>query len=247
MRTKKAGSLAQTVFDLAGAAALIILLSPILVAIALLVKATSRGPVLFVQKRLGKGGAGFRLYKFRTMCAGAEEILHSTPTLHGSYVASGYKLSDRDDPRITLIGRLLRRSGLDELPQLVNVLGGDMSLVGPRPIVPPELERYPEYLSLVRDIRPGITGCWQVSGATCVDYARRAELERHYVTNRSLRLDVSLLLQTIRKLGSSFAPAAIAPLTVHPRQSEGIAAAVWPATEESSETNRSWTSRGPSR
>lgn len=198
---------ARRAVDIAAASTLIVALAPLGIGIALLVKATSQGTVFFTQERVGRRGARFRMYKFRTMCPGAEEILRSTPKLHARYVASGYKLSDRDDTRVTRFGRLLRRSGLDELPQLLNVLAGDMGLVGPRPIVPPELDRYPEYLSLVRDVRPGITGAWQVSDMPSMDYARRAEIDRHYVLNQSLSLDAILLLQTARKLRELVAPA----------------------------------------
>lgn len=223
MRTSRPGSVTKRIVDLGGAAVLLVILSPLLVAIALLVKATSRGAVLFAQERLGMGGKRFLLYKFRTMCPDAEAILRSMPDLHASYVAGGYKLAHRNDPRITRVGHWLRRCGLDELPQLFNVMRGEMSLVGPRPIVPAELQQYPEYLSLVQELRPGITGCWQISRSPSVDYARRGQLERYYATNHSLQLDVSVLAHTFCKLVASPGLARLAFLAVPPVQSQSIA------------------------
>ncbi len=211
MRSSAVGVVGKRAVDLAASALLITVLAPVLIAIGLLVKLTSRGPVLFAQERLGRGGKPFRLHKFRTMCVDAEAILRATPELHARYVAGGYKLADHEDPRITPVGRLLRRSGLDELPQLLDVLGGDMSLVGPRPIVPPELAQYPEYLALIRDCTPGITGCWQVSGGAYMNYALRAELERHYAATHALGTDIAIILRTIRMLWARFVPEAHAP------------------------------------
>ncbi len=206
MRNSAVAVVGKRAVDLTGAALLIALLAPVLLAIAVLVKLTSAGTVLFAQERVGRRGKRFRVHKFRTMCGGAEEILRATPDLYARYVAGGYKLSDEEDPRITPLGRLLRRSGLDELPQLFDVLSGDMSLVGPRPIVPPELEQYPEYLALIRDCKPGITGCWQVSGGAYMNYTLRAELERHYAMTHSLRADLAIIARTVRMLGARFVP-----------------------------------------
>ncbi len=126
----------------------------------------------------------------------AEDILRACTDLYDRYAAGGYKLPDGEDTRITAVGRLLRRTNLDELPQLLNVLRGEMSLVGPRPIVPAEAVHYPEFAATLRFVRPGITGPWQIQRETSADYTRRAELDRQYVATCSLRGDTIILRRT---------------------------------------------------
>jgi exopolysaccharide biosynthesis polyprenyl glycosylphosphotransferase len=192
------GTAVKRVVDAAGALGLIAMLSPLLGLIALAVKLTSSGPVFFAQERLGKDGGRFRLYKFRTMCSNAEEILKADPALHKKYVENNYKLPKDQDRRITSLGHFLRKSSLDELPQLFNVLRGDMSLVGPRPIVPSEIEKYSDYAQLFVSVKPGLTGYWQVNGRSEIgDYGTRAALDLEYVRDRSLKTDVAILLKTI--------------------------------------------------
>jgi lipopolysaccharide/colanic/teichoic acid biosynthesis glycosyltransferase len=163
-----------------------------------LVKLTSRGPVLFGHRRLGEGGTPIRVYKFRSMIADAEmrlqEVLAADPPLRAEYEAT-YKL--RDDPRVTPLGRWLRRTSLDELPQLVNVLRGDLSLVGPRPIVADEIAKYGPASATILRVRPGVTGLWQVSGRSDVDYAERVRLDMEYITHWSLWLDLRILAATL--------------------------------------------------
>jgi len=184
--------------DICGAGLLLALLSPLLAAIALAIRLTSPGDVLFRQKRLGQRGRLFSLYKFRTMVANAEEILQKDPRLYDQYVTNNFKLPPGQDPRITRLGRILRSTSLDELPQLLNVLKGDMSLVGPRPIVPPELEQYGDFAELFLSVKPGLTGNWQVNGRSEVaNYANRAEMDLEYIRDRSLGKDVTILLKTI--------------------------------------------------
>jgi exopolysaccharide production protein ExoY len=190
-------ALAKRLVDLAGASLLLSLASPLLFVIAVAIKATSRGPVLFQQERLGRNGTRFRLYKLRTMHVDAEDVLRTRADLYDRYLAGGCKLADGQDPRITAVGRFLRRTNLDELPQLFNVLLGDMSLVGPRPIVPAETVRYPEFAATIRFVRPGITGPWQIQRETSADYGRRAELDRQYATTCSLHGDVMILKRTV--------------------------------------------------
>jgi len=190
-------ALAKRLMDLVGATLLLSLASPLLLVIAVAIKATSRGPVLFRQERLGRNGTRFRLYKLRTMHVDAEDVLRACPDLYDRYLAGGCKLADGEDPRITAVGRFLRRTNLDELPQLFNVLRGDMSLVGPRPIVPAEAVRYPEFAATLRFVRPGITGPWQVQRETSADYGRRAELDRQYAAACSLRGDAIILKRTV--------------------------------------------------
>jgi exopolysaccharide production protein ExoY len=164
--------------------------------IALLVVVTSRGPVFFVQERVGLGGRRFRMVKFRTMRVGAEERLRSDPVLWEQYVRNGYKLPAHMDTRVTAIGRVLRRSSLDELPQLVNILRGHMSLVGPRPVVPSELQMYGTHPEVYLGVKPGLTGWWQVNGRSGVGYPERVELDRHYAESWTFWLDIRILVRT---------------------------------------------------
>jgi exopolysaccharide production protein ExoY len=164
--------------------------------IALLVRITSRGPVFFVQERVGLGGRRFRMVKFRTMLVGAENRLRDDPQLWEEYVRNGYKLPASVDDRVTAVGRFLRRSSLDELPQLVNVLRGHMSLVGPRPVVPAELDNYGDRTDVYLGVKPGLTGWWQVNGRSGVGYPERVELDRYYAESWTLFLDVRILVRT---------------------------------------------------
>jgi lipopolysaccharide/colanic/teichoic acid biosynthesis glycosyltransferase len=163
---------------------------------ALLIKLTSRGPVLFRQERVGLGGEGFVMYKFRTMCRDAEEQLNSDPDLWERYVANDYKLPVCEDPRITRLGRWLRRTSLDELPQMFNVLLGSMSLVGPRPVTRAQFDAFADVVDAYRSVRPGMTGYWQVNGRSDVHYPERADCDRRYVAEWSVWLDVSLIVRT---------------------------------------------------
>ncbi len=190
------GWVGKRAFDLTVALVLLILLLPLLVVTALAVKLTSRGPVLFRQARVGLGGRQFRILKFRTMVPGAEQHLLRDPRLHAAYVDGDHKLPNRQDPRVTPVGRVLRAVSLDELPQLLNVVAGHMSLVGPRPVVPSELERFGEHKAAYTSLRPGVTGLWQVSGRNHIRYPERAALEADYARRCSAALDLELLLRT---------------------------------------------------
>jgi len=163
---------------------------------ALLVRITSRGPVLFGQERVGLGGDRFTMYKFRTMHRDAERLLQQDPTLWNDYVTNGYKVPAEMDRRITPLGRFLRRSSLDELPQILNVVWGQMSLVGPRPVVPEEVENYGDRRAIYLSVRPGITGAWQVNGRSTIDYPDRVDIDAEYVRRWSVWLDVKILVKT---------------------------------------------------
>ncbi|HEU0171807.1 MAG TPA: sugar transferase [Acidimicrobiales bacterium] len=163
---------------------------------AVLVKVTSRGPVLFGHERVGLGGERFTMYKFRTMHRDAERLLQQDPGLWNDYVTNGYKVPAELDRRITPLGRFLRRSSLDELPQIINVLTGQMSLVGPRPVVPEEVENYGDQRPIYFSVRPGITGAWQVNGRSTVDYPDRVHIDTDYVNSWSVWLDVKILVKT---------------------------------------------------
>ena len=164
--------------------------------IALLVVVTSGGPALFVHERVGLGNRRFGMLKFRTMQPDADAQLRADPELWQQYVDNDFKLPPSMDNRVTPMGRFLRRSSLDELPQLLNVLRGDMSLVGPRPIVPTELERYGGQADAYLGVRPGVTGAWQVNGRSGVGYPERVDYDRDYVESWSFWLDVKILVQT---------------------------------------------------
>ena len=185
-------------FDLAAAGLLLLFLAPLMAAIALKLRLVDKGPVLFAHARVGRDGASFRCLKFRSMVPNAKEVLErllaSDPAARAEWERD-YKL--KDDPRVTPFGRLLRRTSLDELPQLLNVVRGDMSLVGPRPVVPAELDRYGEAKIYYLQVRPGLTGLWQVSGRNDVDYERRVSLDAWYVRNWTLWYDVLILLKTL--------------------------------------------------
>jgi exopolysaccharide biosynthesis polyprenyl glycosylphosphotransferase len=184
--------------DLTGAALGLVVTSPLLLAAAMMVRGSSRGPVLFRQQRLGRNGRVFECLKFRSMYLDAEQRLRSDPALLAEHVAGNFKLPEDRDPRMTPVGRVLRRTSLDELPQLWNVLVGEMSLVGPRPIVPEELSQYREdEIPVFLSLKPGMTGAWQVSGRSRVGYPDRADIELNYIRTWSVAGDVGILLRTI--------------------------------------------------
>jgi exopolysaccharide biosynthesis polyprenyl glycosylphosphotransferase len=181
-------------FDRVGAALLLALLSPLLAGLAVAIRLDSPGPVMFRQVRVGKGGREFLIYKFRTMYTDAEARLSEIRHLN-EYDGVLFKM--RDDPRVTRMGRWLRRLSLDELPQLLNVLGGSMSLVGPRPPLPQEVAVYPEDMCRRLAVRPGMTGLWQVSGRSDLPWEEAVRLDLRYVENWSLSLDLVILLRTL--------------------------------------------------
>lgn len=188
----------KRVLDLLGAAVLLVVLLPVILVVALAVAVTSRGPILFGHTRIGKDGQPFTCWKFRTMVEDAEErllaLLESCPKKKAEF-AENHKL--KDDPRITPIGGFLRRSSLDELPQLVNVLLGHMSLVGPRPVVAAELPRYGEHAGHYLAVRPGVSGPWQVGGRSETTFEERVEMDVAYVEGMSFWGDIKYLLRTV--------------------------------------------------
>jgi len=185
--------------DILFALAVLGLGGPAYVLLGLLVKLTSRGPVFYVQRRVGRDYRSFGCIKFRTMRRNADKLLSSllaeSPDLHEEF-RNDFKL--RNDPRITPLGKFLRRSSLDELPQFLNVLRGEMSVVGPRPIVRKELPRYGDRMEEVLAVRPGLTGLWQVSGRNNLSYDERVTLDVRYARHRSFLMDMKIILRTIR-------------------------------------------------
>ena len=187
----------KRVFDLAVASLLLLAVAPILVACVLAVRLTSKGPAIFGHQRYGRGGTTFNCLKLRTMVAHAEAWLEEDEDLRALHKQNDFKLPMAKDPRVTRVGRLLRVSHIDELPQLINVIRGEMSLVGPRPVVGGELEWYGDRAGDFLAVRPGIFGLWTVQGHRRVEYPARASVELAYVDNSSLMGDLSILLQHV--------------------------------------------------
>lgn len=185
---------AKRVFDLAVSALSLLLLAPLFLGIALAIKLDSAGPVFFRQRRVGLNGREFWMWKFRSMCDGAEAMLPAVAALNET---GGPTFKAAGDPRITRVGRWLRRTSLDEFPQFWNVLRGDMSVVGPRPPLPAEVTRYERWQRRRLSVRPGLTCTWQVSGRSEVDFERWMELDLHYIDHWSLWHDLSIVLRTI--------------------------------------------------
>jgi len=194
----------KRVVDITLAISGILLLAPLLIICFLATIATSRGPAIFRHRRVGFNGKHFDCYKFRTMVTDAPErlrkLLESDPAAAAEWTANR-KL--RNDPRVTAIGAILRKSSLDELPQLFNVLKGDMSIVGPRPVTDEELERYSTAIGAYLACRPGITGLWQVSGRSTTTYDKRVACDAFYARNWSMTLDAKILIVTIPSLLAS--------------------------------------------
>lgn len=183
--------------DVAATLVLLLVLLPVGTLLAVAVKLTSAGPVLFRQKRVGRGGAEFWILKFRTMRVDAEAQLRSDVDLHRLFVAGSHKIPGHMDPRVTKVGRFLRRTSLDELPQLLNVLAGHMSLVGPRPVERTQLDRdYIGFEAAYLRLRPGLTGLWQVSGRSTIGFPERAELDTRYMATCSPWADARILART---------------------------------------------------
>ena len=190
----------KRIFDVIFSVSALVLLSPLFLVIAIMIKMKSpEGPVFFGHQRIGKNGKFFRVYKFRTMVPDAEErlkkLLDSNLKLKEEF-EKDFKL--KNDPRIIPgIGNFMRKSSLDELPQFFNSLIGNMSVVGPRPIVEKELEKYGKYAKKLLSVKPGVTGLWQVSGRNDIDYNKRIELDMEYIDNQSLWLDIKIIMKTI--------------------------------------------------
>jgi exopolysaccharide production protein ExoY len=189
-------SITTRLLDIILASLFVIVTLPVLLLISLFVKLDSEGPVLFKQKRIGKNGEVFHIMKFRTMMTNSEQRLKDDPILYQRYVENNYKLDPSEDPRITKLGKFLRETSLDEIPQFFNVLKGDMSIVGPRPVLDVELLEYGDEANKFLSVKPGITGYWQVSGRSNVGYPERVNLELYYVERKSIIFDISIICKT---------------------------------------------------
>ena len=192
------GKTAKRIFDIVFSLSVLIILSPLYLILTLAIAFSSPGPIFYIQKRVGKNYKIFRCIKFRTMVNDADAVLASimanSPELQTEF-ESNFKL--KNDPRITPMGKFLRLTSLDEFPQFWNVLKGDMSVVGPRPLVPEEACKYGDRMDKVLTIRPGITGLWQVSGRNDIPYPRRVQMDVYYVSARSWLMDLWIILKTI--------------------------------------------------
>ncbi|MBL0428677.1 sugar transferase [Ramlibacter alkalitolerans] len=195
----RAGAGVKRLIDIVGALVFIIVFLPLLLAVALGVLLSSRGPIIYSQERLGLNGKKFRFYKFRSMVVNSEEVFNSfldtDPEAKSQW--EKYQKLDRD-PRITGFGHFIRKTSLDEFPQFWNVLVGDMSLVGPRPCMPSQRELYGVHWREYCAVRPGLTGLWQVSGRNQLTYQQRVQLDSKYVMGWSLSLDFQILARTVK-------------------------------------------------
>lgn len=185
----------KRVIDVIFASIALILLSPVFAIIAIAIKIDSKGPVFFAHKRIGKNGNIIKLYKFRSMVINAEELIKSfTPEQMREY-KENYKLTN--NPRITKVGKFLRKTSLDELPQLINIINGDLSIIGPRPLVADELEKYGVNKDKFLSVTPGLTGYWAANGRSNTTYEQRMEMELYYIDNLSLKMDIKVFFKTI--------------------------------------------------
>ena len=170
-------------------------MSPVFLILAICIKIDSKGPVIFAHKRIGKNGKEFNMYKFRSMYENAEEMIENFNEEQKIEWQENFKLDN--DPRITKVGRLLRKTSLDELPQIVNIIKGDLSIIGPRPIVDEELKKYGDNKEKFLSITPGLTGYWQANGRSNTTYEERMQMELYYIDNQSLLLDIKIFFKTI--------------------------------------------------
>lgn len=197
-KNKKIYKIFKRVFDFISSLCGIIILSPIFLVISIIIKLDSKGKVFFKHKRIGKNGKEIFVYKFRSMCENAEDMIKSFTPEQQKEFKENYKL--QNDPRITKVGNFLRKTSLDELPQLFNILKGDLSVIGPRPVIGEELEKYGENKSKFLSVTPGLTGYWAANGRSDTTYDERIQMELYYVDNMSLKLDVKIFIDTIKSV-----------------------------------------------
>lgn len=172
-----------------------VVLSPVFAAIALAIKLESKGPVFFKHTRIGKDGKIIKIYKFRSMVENAEDLIKKFTAEQMKEYQENYKLSN--DPRVTKVGKFLRKTSLDELPQLINIVKGDLSIIGPRPVVAEELKKYGTNIKKFLSVTPGLTGYWAANGRSCTSYEQRMQMELFYIDNLSFKLDVKVFFKTI--------------------------------------------------
>lgn len=173
----------------------LIILSPIFLIIAAIIKLDSKGPVFFIHKRIGKDGKEIGIYKFRSMVQNAEDMIAEFTEEQKKEFRENYKL--QDDPRVTKIGKILRKTSLDELPQILNILKGDLSIIGPRPVIKRELEKYENNKEKFLSVKPGLTGFWAANGRSDTTYSERVQMELYYIDHMSLKMDIKIFFKTI--------------------------------------------------
>lgn len=189
---------AKRFLDIATAVFALIMLAPLFLLVSCMyLIGPNRGPIFYRQLRIGYHHKPFYIYKFRSMVVDAEKKLYSNPQLYHKFVENGYKLPTNEDPRITTFGAFLRQTSIDELPQFINILRGDMSIIGPRPIVESELVEYGDEVDEFLSVKPGAMGLWQATGRSTIQYPQRAELELTYAKNANLWFDFKIIFKTV--------------------------------------------------
>jgi len=192
---KEAYEFFKRFFDLVSSIIGLVIFSPVFLILIIIVKLDSKGPVFFAHKRIGYKGNSIGIYKFRSMVHNADEVFNNFTQEQKDEFQKNFKLEN--DPRITKVGAFLRKTSLDELPQLINILKGDMSVIGPRPIVQKEVEKYGIYAEKLVSVKPGLTGYWQANGRSDTTYEERVQMDMFYIDNRSFWLDIKLLFKTV--------------------------------------------------
>lgn len=186
----------KRLFDVVASSVAVVILSPVFLIIAIAIKVNDpAGPVFYTQTRVGKDGKPFKMFKFRSMVTNADELLER---LRDQNEVEGAMFKMKDDPRITKVGKFIRKYSLDELPQLLNVVGGSMSIVGPRPPLPFEVEEYTDYDRQRLMVKPGATGMWQVGGRNALSFDQMVELDLTYINERSIWLDLKIMFETVK-------------------------------------------------
>lgn len=188
----------KRILDIILSVCALIVLSPVFLTVWILDHfGSNKGPMIFKQKRVGKNAKMFYIYKFRSMIINADEVLHADEKLYQKYVDNNYKLEPDEDPRVTKFGAWLRKTSIDEIPQFVNILKGQMSLVGPRPVVKEELHEYGNHVDKLLSVKPGAMGYWQASGRSNIGYPERCDVELYYVDHASLTFDIKIIFKNV--------------------------------------------------
>ena len=195
LNDKKLYEISKRIFDFISSLIALILTSPFFIIVAIAIRVESRGKIIFGHTRVGKNGVPFKVYKFRSMYENAAEIFEGFTEEQKKEYYENFKLDN--DPRITKVGNFIRKTSLDELPQLINIIKGDMSVVGPRPIVQKEIEKYGIHFDKVFSVKGGLTGYWQANGRSCTSYEDRVQMDIYYVDNRSFWFDMKIIFKTI--------------------------------------------------
>lgn len=185
----------KRIFDIASSVIALIITSPFFIIVAIAIRLESKGKIIFGHTRIGRNGVPFKVYKFRSMYENATEIFENFTEEQKKEYYENFKLDN--DPRITKVGNFIRKTSLDELPQLINIIKGDMSVVGPRPIVEKEIEKYGPYFKKVFSVKGGLTGYWQANGRSCTSYDERVQMDIYYVDNRNFWFDIKIIFKTV--------------------------------------------------